>query len=69
MLYEVITDEKAVKSALDGFCGHITQQTPAYSAVKHEGRKLYQLARRGIEIEAKHREIIIHEAQYLQQTP
>jgi tRNA pseudouridine55 synthase len=57
-----------VKAALDTFSGLITQQTPAYSAVKHEGRKLYELARRGIEIEPKHREIMIHEAEYLRQT-
>ncbi len=61
-------DEESVKSALESFVGHITQQTPAYSAVKHEGAKLYQLARRGIEIEPKFREIVIHEAQYLKQT-
>jgi len=57
-----------VQSALDAFSGLITQQTPAYSAVKHEGRKLYELARRGIEIAPKHREIMIHEAAYLRQT-
>lgn len=63
-----LPEEEAVKSALDAFCGIMTQQTPAYSAVKHEGRKLYQLARSGIEIDPKHREIMIHEAQYLRQT-
>lgn len=61
-------EEKAVKAALESFVGQLTQQTPAYSAVKHEGAKLYQLARRGIEIEPKFREIVIHEAEYLKQT-
>ena len=63
-----LPDGENVKSALGAFCGLMTQQTPAYSAVKHEGRKLYELARRGIEIDTKHREIMIHEAQYLRQT-
>ncbi len=61
-------EEAAVRTALESFVGTTTQQTPAYSAVKHEGAKLYQLARRGIEIEPKFREIVIHEAQYVRQT-
>ncbi len=61
-------DEEDVKTALEAFSGLMTQQTPAYSAVKHEGRKLYELARRGIEVDPKHREIVIHEAEYLRQT-
>jgi len=66
--HAALPEMEDVKSALDAFSGRITQQTPAYSAVKHEGRKLYELARRGIEIEPKHREIMIHEAEYLRQT-
>jgi tRNA pseudouridine55 synthase len=63
-----LPSEEAVKSALEVFSGLITQQTPAYSAVKHEGQKLYELARRGIEVDPKHREIMIYEAEYLRQT-
>ncbi len=63
-----LPDEKSVKDALQGFVGSLTQQTPAYSAVKHEGAKLYQLARRGIEVAPKFRDIVIHEAEYLKQT-
>lgn len=63
-----LPDEKSVKGALQGFVGHTTQQTPAYSAVKHEGAKLYQLARRGIEVAPKFRDIVIHEAEYVKQT-
>lgn len=60
--------EDAVKEALAAFVGRITQQTPAYSAVKHEGAKLYQLARRGVEIAPKLREVTVHEAVYLRRT-
>lgn len=57
-----------VSKALANFCGSIVQQTPAYSAVKHGGQKLYDLARQGLEVPEKKREIIIHKAQYINQT-
>ncbi len=63
-----LPEAETVKSALRAFSGLVTQQTPAYSAVKHEGRKLYELARRGIEIEPKQREIMIYDAAYIRQT-
>ena len=44
-----------VKSALSSFCGLIQQTPPMYSAVKHQGKRLYQLARAGIEVERKSR--------------
>lgn len=37
-----------VQAALSGFLGHIEQVPPIYSAVKKEGKKLYELARQGI---------------------
>ncbi len=61
-------DTEAVKSALAGFTGQITQRTPAYSAAKHEGQALYKLARRGISVPAKQRTVVIHKAEYLRQT-
>lgn len=63
-----VPKSEAVKTTLESFIGNITQQTPAYSAVKHEGAKLYQLARRGIEVAPKHRDIVIHEVEYFEQT-
>lgn len=63
-----VPDEGTVRAVLENFMGTITQKTPAYSAVKHEGAKLYQLARRGIEVAPKMREIVVHDAQYLRQT-
>jgi tRNA pseudouridine55 synthase len=42
-------------SALESFRGLIQQTPPMYSAVKHGGRPLYELARAGIEVERKSR--------------
>jgi len=49
-----------VESALASFCGLIQQTPPMYSAVKHEGKRLYQLARAGIEVERKSRPVRIY---------
>jgi tRNA pseudouridine55 synthase len=40
-----------VLSALDSFRGLIEQTPPMFSAVKHNGRRLYELARAGIQVE------------------
>jgi tRNA pseudouridine55 synthase len=42
-----------IESALASLCGEIEQRPPMYSAKKVEGRKLYELARQGQEIERK----------------
>jgi tRNA pseudouridine55 synthase len=42
-----------------GFVGHIKQVPPMYSAVHHQGRRLYELARAGIEVERAPREVTI----------
>jgi len=49
-----------LESALTSFCGLIQQTPPMYSAVKHHGKRLYQLARAGIEVERRSRLIRIH---------
>jgi len=49
-----------VAAALASFCGSIEQTPPMYSAVKHHGKRLYQLARAGIEVERKSRPAEIH---------
>ena len=43
------------------FSGVISQIPPMYSAVKHQGQRLYALAREGIEVERKPRTVQIHE--------
>ena len=51
--------EEAVEAALLGFLGKQEQLPPLYSAVKVEGRKLYQYARAGREVERQPRQIEI----------
>ena len=60
--------QQQICTALQGFIGCITQQTPAYSAVKQDGVKRYQRARLGLELKPKLREIEVFEAEYLGQT-
>ncbi|MFH1374089.1 MAG: tRNA pseudouridine(55) synthase TruB [bacterium] len=50
---------------LDTFQGRISQKVPAYSAVKVDGRRLYDLARRGVPVTVPEREIDIREIQLL----
>jgi tRNA pseudouridine55 synthase len=45
------------------FVGEISQIPPMYSALKHEGKALYEYARAGVEIERKSRLITIHSIQ------
>jgi len=42
------------------FVGRIKQVPPMYSAVHHEGRRLYELAREGIEVDRAPREVVVH---------
>ena len=54
-----VTEEK-LNIAINNFVGKISQIPPMYSAIKVDGKKLYQLARKGIEIERKPRDIEIY---------
>ena len=51
---------KQIEVVLQKFRGVIQQQAPAYSAIIVQGKRLYQLARAGIEVELPVREIEIH---------
>jgi len=53
--------EQDLRAALEGFLGPIEQLPPMYSAVKHQGERLYKLARRGIEVERTPRHVTIFE--------
>ncbi len=48
-----------VQSALTALRGKIRQVPPMYSALKHNGQPLYKLARQGIEVERKVREVTV----------
>jgi tRNA pseudouridine55 synthase len=52
-------DIDKIKKAAKTFEGAILQTPPMYSALKHNGKKLYELARRKIEVERKPRSITI----------
>ncbi|MDD2724387.1 MAG: tRNA pseudouridine(55) synthase TruB [Methylovulum sp.] len=49
-----------IEACLQKFTGAIEQVPPMYSALKHQGKKLYELAREGISIERKARNIHIY---------
>jgi len=53
-------DRGDVERALAHFRGNIEQIPPMYSALKHGGKPLYKLARRGIEVEREPRRVEIH---------
>ncbi len=56
---DVNVDEKQIEATVKGFVGKYMQIPPMYSALKVNGKKLYELAREGIEIERKAREVNI----------
>jgi tRNA pseudouridine55 synthase len=52
--------EDDVRDLLPEFLGEQEQLPPMYSAIKHQGERLYKLARQGLEVERKPRAIHIH---------
>lgn len=52
-------DTAAIEAALQSFTGHSEQIPPMHSAVKIGGKKLYELAREGVEIERQPRRVFI----------
>ena len=52
---------KHIEKLVPGFSGSISQVPPMYSAVKHQGQRLYALAREGIEVERKPRTVQIYQ--------
>jgi len=51
--------------ALIKFTGCYQQQVPRYAAVKVEGKRLYELSRKGIEVDLPQRKVTIHQLQLL----
>ena len=62
---EVHVDRAALTDALSRFCGDILQIPPAYSAVKKDGKRLYQLAREGADARVPARAAHIAEIELL----
>jgi tRNA pseudouridine55 synthase len=52
--------EREIRSVFEGFTGSILQIPPMYSAIKVNGMPLYSLARKGIEVERKAREVTVY---------
>ena len=63
-----ITPDSLAQS-LQQFVGDIEQVPPMYSALKHEGRPLYEYARAGIEIERPARSVTIHDLELVDWRP
>lgn len=53
----LIPDDKSVEEAINSFLGDYEQIPPMYSAIKVNGEKLYDLARRGVVIEREARKV------------
>ena len=66
--YEGI-DEDAVKKVFLQFTGDIEQKPPMVSAVKHQGERLYKIARQGLEVERTARKVRIDELRILKCQP
>lgn len=61
-------EESAVVKCIGEFVGDYLQEPPMYSALKVNGKKLYELARQGIEVERKKRPVVIHAINILEIT-
>jgi len=62
----VEVSQEAVREVVMSFLGEYQQIPPMYSALKVDGKKLYELARAGKEVERKAREVFIHELEILE---
>lgn len=56
----VDVDREGIEAVLTLFRGSIEQVPPMYSAIRHEGKRLYQLAREGRQVEREARRVEIH---------
>ena len=65
---EVRVSKEELAAVLPRFTGEILQLPPMYSAIKINGKKLCDVARRGGEVERKPRPITIYELELLEQT-
>ena len=56
---------EALADALQNFIGALKQTPPMYSAIKQSGKKLYELARRGVEVPRQPRDIFVYAIELL----
>lgn len=62
---DVVVSEAEVRQVLRSFIGEIEQIPPMYSAVKVQGKRLYELARQGINVQRNARKVTIYEIDLL----
>lgn len=66
--YTHITEER-IKDVLRSYVGKVYQVPPMFSAIKHKGKRLYSLARLGIEVVRQARPVEIRELRLLEFSP
>lgn len=64
----VQVDDEKLAGTLARFRGAISQVPPMYSALKRDGRPLYELARAGLSVEREARSVTIHELELLERS-
>ncbi len=62
---DLIVSEKEIREVFANYIGEIYQIPPMYSALKHKGQKLYEIAREGKEVERKKRKVYLYENEIL----
>lgn len=62
----VLCSEVQIREVIMSFVGEIEQIPPMYSAIKKDGKKLYELARQGISVEREKRKITIYSIDILE---
>ena len=62
---EVVCTQEEVKTAIQSFVGDYDQLPPMYSAIKVDGKRLYELARQGKEVERKKRPVTFYEIEII----
>ncbi|HPD89789.1 MAG TPA: hypothetical protein PKW40_00260, partial [Bacillota bacterium] len=55
-----------IQSALEAFRGEIMQKPPLFSAIRMDGKRLYQYAREGKRVEVPERKVTIHDIQMME---
>lgn len=62
---EVNTNQEELEKVISSYIGEYLQLPPMYSAIKVDGKKLYELARQGKEIERERRRVVIKNIRFL----
>jgi tRNA pseudouridine55 synthase len=61
--------EAELRAVLPSFTGELLQRPPMHSAVRVDGKRLYEFARRGVEVEREARPVVVHALELLECSP